>query len=146
LAARGGIFNAPSARAQGKRIWRALALTTRSKSVRRSERARVSNGKSELEEVGEAVFATAVFSPGDSNWGSCYLAERDARIRIYNFFHITYNQAAAAAPTQNAWLSNENVTEMQRRQKVEMNGERQSKLDNRGYAAAFLPRATVSSG
>jgi len=74
-----------------------------------------------LEEVGEAVFATAVFSR--CSWGSgarkcvsCYLACEN--------FIFYYNWA----PTQNAWLSNENVTEMQHSstgKKVEMNGERQ---------------------
>jgi hypothetical protein len=85
----------------------------------------VSNGKSELEEVGEAVFATArvfflsIIMLGERNERQPLLFWR-ARIP---FFYYTHTWARAA--TQNARLSNENVTEMQRRQKVEMNGERE---------------------
>jgi len=105
LAARGAIFNA----AGEKRI---------------QEVERVSNGKSELEEVGEAVFATArvfflsIIMLGERTNASQPLLFWRARI---SFFYYTHTWAA----TQNARLSNENVTEMQRRQKVEMNGERQ---------------------
>lgn len=60
----------------------------------------------------------AFFIMGERPLRHCYFG-----VREFHFF-ITHIYICWAA-TQNARLSNENVTEMQRRQKVEMNGERQ---------------------